>query len=180
MALKSFVSLLAAASSSLFVLSPAPAAAEELATCGTTPYFPSEYTCYNDRTLCPFQFSLPTKPCAGGCYSPEQFECLMPSGKGKGKNNDREDLGVLRPLPEATSPFTLTVWGPRSIFRNMTVRACGGYLAVGANARQCQACTAVGGTDCEKYSNVTALLPDGRMVSAMPLRSSIGLLASVR
>ncbi|KAL2270702.1 hypothetical protein VTJ83DRAFT_73 [Remersonia thermophila] len=170
MVLTSLVSLLAAASSTLLLVAPGPVAAEDRLTCGDATYFPSEYKCYDNRTLCPIQFSLPTKPCAGsgGCYPPEQFSCEAPSGKGKGKGKkEGEGKGILRTLPEATSPFTLTVWGTRQTFRNQTVKACGGYLAIGANARQCHACTAVGGTDCGKYANVTALLPHGRMNSGV-------------
>ncbi|KAK4182605.1 hypothetical protein QBC35DRAFT_546658 [Podospora australis] len=143
---------LAAAAANFF----SPVLAEELATCGQATYYPTEYTCHNDKTLCPTQYSLPTKPCAGsgGCYPPEQFSC-------------GED-GVLRTLPSATSPFTLTVWGVRSAYRNQTVRACGGYLAIGANARQCHACTAAGGTNCGVYRNQTVFLTDGRMASAVP------------
>lgn len=131
---------------------PAPVLAEEKATCGQAAYYPTEYTCHNDKTLCPTLYSLPTKPCpgSGGCFAPEEFSC--------------SDDGALKTLPEATSPFTLTVWGVRSAYRNQVVKACGGYLAVGANARQCHACTAAGGTNCGSYKNQTVFLPDGKMV----------------
>ncbi|KAK3987101.1 hypothetical protein QBC44DRAFT_344142 [Cladorrhinum sp. PSN332] len=152
MSIKTFFTALAAAGTFLF----SPALAEDRLKCGEASYFPSEYTCHNEKTLCPTQYSLPTKPCSGSgsCYSPEQFTC-------------GED-GTLRDLPDAASPFTLSIWGARSAYRNQTVKACGGYLAVGANARQCHACTAAGGTNCGSYKNATVFLPDGKMNAAVP------------
>ena len=148
MSIRTILAALAAASTLLF----SPALAEDHKKCGEATYLPSEYTCYNEKTLCPSQYGLPTKPCSGsgGCYPPEQFTC-------------GED-GVLRDLPEATSPFTLSTWSVRTAYQNQILRACGGYLAFGANARQCTACTAAGGTNCGSYKNATGFLPDGKMV----------------
>lgn len=131
----------------------APALAEELQTCGAASYYPSEYTCYDDSAICPIIHTLPTAHCSGtgGCYAKEQFSC--------------ED-GTLKSLPDATSPFTLAAYGARPNFANMTVNACGNYLAIGAGARQCTSCSPGSGakTNCSEYGNQTVLLPDGQMV----------------
>jgi len=126
--------------------------AENAQVCGAARYFPSEYSCYNNSALCPTAYSLPTLPCAGsgGCYSPQAFSC---------------DGGVLRSLPKATRPFTLTAFGTRQTYDNKLVKACGGYLAIGANARECSSCPASAkGIDCSSYGRKTVLLPDGKMV----------------
>ncbi|KAK4664065.1 uncharacterized protein QC763_500245 [Podospora pseudopauciseta] len=149
MAVKRIVAVLALATSFLATS----VLGEEQAKCGQASYYPSEYACYDNKTLCPITFSLPTKPCGGGCYSPEQYSC--------------EDE-TIKDLPEATSPFTLTFSGVRKTFQNLNVKACGRYLAVGANARECHACTAAGGTNCGTYQNSTVLLPGGQMASDVP------------
>lgn len=154
MAIKTILAVLAFATSSSLFFSPA-FAQEERSRCGAASYHPNEYTCYGNTTLCPTVFGLPTKPCgdSGGCYSPGHHSC-------------GED-GTLHDLPNASSPFTLAAWGVRKAYQNQTVRACGGYLAFGANARSCHACTAAGGTNCASYKNSTVFLPDGRMVSGL-------------
>jgi len=130
-------------------------------TCGGADFLPTEYVCYNNKTLCPIINSLPLSHCAGtgGCYAPQQFSC-------------GED-GVLRTLPKTTKPFTLTAWGSRSAYRGQEVRACGNYLAIGANARVCTACPKNSGVECAKYGGKTVLWPDGKMVSS-PLRDPKG------
>lgn len=137
--------------------------AEELRTCGGASYFPSEYACYGDSALCPIIHGLPTAHCggSGGCYAREQFSC--------------DDGGALRTLPEATSPFTLTAFGARPGFGNMTVKACGGFLAIGANARQCTSCSPGPGANvqCAEYRNQMVLLPGGQMVTALPEKRAI-------
>ncbi len=134
------------------VIATAQAQGDAMESCGTAQYFPSEYTCYGNRTLCPVVYSLATTPCSssGGCYSRQMFSC---------------EGGRLQMLPMATGPFTLTAHGTRPTYQNMTVKACGGYLAVGANARQCTSCSGAGpGVQCESYGNNAVLLPDGQMV----------------
>ncbi|KAM7197153.1 hypothetical protein V8F33_005812 [Rhypophila sp. PSN 637] len=156
MSLKRFLTALAAASSTFFAI---PVVAEDRLKCGEASYFASEYTCHNEKTLCPTVFGLPTKPCSGsgsgGCYPPQQYSCS-------------EEDGILRDLPEALSPFTLSVWGVRKAYQNQKIKACGGYLAFGANARQCHLCTAAGGKNCGSFKNETVFLPDGRMNAAVP------------
>ncbi|KAK4448677.1 hypothetical protein QBC34DRAFT_101981 [Podospora aff. communis PSN243] len=127
------------------------ASAEEAETCGTASYFPSEYSCYNNTALCPKVYGLPTVPCAGagGCYSPHTHSCSD---------------GALKSLPPATSAFTLTAWGVRTTYQDKIVKACGGYLAIGANARECTACDASRpGVNCASYGKKTVLMPDGSM-----------------
>lgn len=140
-------------------------ASEETATCGSASYFPSEYTCHNNTALCPRVYGLPTAPCAasGGCYSPQAFSC----------SSD----GTLRTLPKATSAFTLTAFGTRNTYFNQSVKACGGFLAIGANARECTSCRPGPGAsvDCAGYGRKTVLLPDGSMVSASILQCAKGL-----
>lgn len=128
--------------------------AEDMETCGDASYFPSEYNCYDDSALCPIMYNLPTLPCNGstaGCYAGEMFSC--------------ED-GNLKTLPEATDPFTLTAHGTRPMYENLEVKACAGYLAVGANARECTSCKDAGpDVDCDSYGRDAVLLPNGEMVS---------------
>ncbi|GAB1309881.1 Endo-1,3(4)-beta-glucanase 1 carbohydrate binding domain-containing protein [Madurella fahalii] len=135
----------------------APVLAEELQTCGAASYYPSEYTCYDDSALCPVIHTLPTAHCSGsgGCYAPEQFSC--------------ED-GTLKSLPDATSPFTLAAFGARPNFGNMTVNACGNYLAIGAGARLCTSCSPAPGAkvQCSEYGNQTVFLPGGQMAADVP------------
>lgn len=126
--------------------------AEETQTCGAANYFPSQYTCYNNSALCPKAYSLPTVPCAGsgGCYSPRELSCSD---------------GVLRSLSKASSPFTLTAHGVRAAYQNKPIKACGGYLAIGANARECTSCPAGrAGVNCASYGRKTVLMPGGAMV----------------
>lgn len=133
--------------------------------CGAASYLPTEYVCYSNRTLCPIINSLPLSHCppSGGCYAPQQFSC-------------DEATGELRTLPEAAGDraFVLTAWGTRSAYRGKEVNACGGYLAIGANARVCTGCPKGRvGVDCGGYGGRTVLRGDGRMVSL----SSLFLLA---
>jgi len=130
------------------------AAAAATQTCGAAEYIPSEYTCYNNRTLCPVVSNIPTFPCegTGGCYGKERFSC---------------EGGSLKNLPPATQPFTLTAHGVRPNYKNLTVKACGGFLAVGANARECTSCNNAGpNVTCSSYGNQAVLLPNGQMVRA--------------
>lgn len=125
--------------------------AEDLESCGEARYYPSEYTCYADNTLCPMLFGLPSRPCNGACYPGEMYNC---------------DSGHLRILPEASGPFTLTAHGIHPNVDGQLVRACGNYLAIGAGARMCTWClNAPPQYDCGSYQNKTVLLAGGEMVS---------------
>jgi hypothetical protein len=129
--------------------------AQDTEVCGTANYHPSEYTCYNNTALCPKFYGLPTIPCAGagGCYSKHSFSCSD---------------GALQSLPPAKSAFTLTAWGVRGTYQDKPVKACGSYLAIGANARECVSCDAtVPRVNCTSYGKKTVLLPDGGMVRSL-------------
>jgi hypothetical protein len=146
------VRIILAAAASLALL----AQAEDMKSCGAATYYPSEYTCYNNSSLCPIMYSLPSVPCsgAGGCYASEMFSC---------------EGGSLKSLPKASGPFTLVAHGTRATYQNMTVKACGNYLAVGANARQCTSCSGAGpDVQCANFQNRTVLLPSGEMVGFTP------------
>ena len=121
---------------------------EDLESCGDAQYYPSEYTCFNNSTLCPLLFGLPNQPCNGGCYAPEMYEC---------------DSGRLGLLPESESPFKLVSHSAVSRVEGHQVRACGNYLAIGTGARECHSCN--GGAACGGYGNETVLFGNGEMVS---------------
>lgn len=139
----------------LLLLAGAPCAVradEDFSTCGAVPYLPSEYACYGNATLCPVTFGVASAPCAGSCYVPGLHACVD---------------GAVKPLPEATSPFTLVVHAVSSRLNGLDVKACGNFLAIGAGARRCVSCRgAAQGVNCGAYGNQTVLLPSGEMVSA--------------
>lgn len=120
---------------------------EDLESCGDAQYYPSEYTCFDDSTLCPILFGLPNQPCNGGCYAPEMYKC---------------DSGKLGLLPEPETPFKLVSHSAVSRVDDHPVRACGTYLAIGAGARECHSCGE--GIACGGYGNETVLLQNGEMV----------------
>ena len=122
--------------------------AEDLQLCGDAQYYPGEYTCFDDSTLCPILFGLPNKPCNGGCYAPEMYQC---------------DSGKLNLLPEADGPFKLVSQSGVSRVDDWEVRACGNYFAIGTGARECNSCAE--GAACDEYGNETVLLANGEMVS---------------
>lgn len=121
---------------------------EDLESCGDAQYYPSEYTCFDDSTLCPILFGLPNQPCNGGCYASEMYEC---------------ESGKLDLLPESESPFKLVSHSAVSRVEGQQVRACGNYLAIGTGARECNSCDE--GAACDEYGNETVLLGSGEMVS---------------
>jgi hypothetical protein len=121
--------------------------AEDLKFCGEARYYPSEYTCFNNSILCPVAFGIANQPCNGACYQREMYQC---------------DAGNLKLLPQATSPFVMVARSTSQNVNGQVVKACGNYLALGADARLCTSCT---GPDCSTYRNKTVLLPSGEMVS---------------
>jgi hypothetical protein len=126
------------------------ALAEDLQPCGEARYFPSEYTCYNNATLCPTVFGLPNFPCNGACYYKEMYQCTSEK---------------LRLLPEATGLFGLVAHSNNPYLNGQQVKACGNYLAVGAGARECTTCRGAGpDVACASYQNKTVLLTTGEMV----------------
>ncbi|KAJ6566740.1 carbohydrate binding-domain-containing protein [Mycena capillaripes] len=51
------------------------AAAESLETCGSSNYFPSQYTCFDDNFLCPIQNGDRFIRCGNACYSTSLYSC---------------------------------------------------------------------------------------------------------
>ncbi|KAF7313095.1 hypothetical protein MKEN_00995400 [Mycena kentingensis (nom. inval.)] len=49
--------------------------AQELLTCGSSQYFASEYTCFDDSFLCPVQGRIRYLRCGDACYNPNQYTC---------------------------------------------------------------------------------------------------------
>ncbi|KAF7313094.1 hypothetical protein MKEN_00995300 [Mycena kentingensis (nom. inval.)] len=49
--------------------------AQELLDCGSSQYYASEYTCFNDTFLCPVQSGIRYLRCGDACYSPNQYTC---------------------------------------------------------------------------------------------------------
>ncbi|KAJ9667065.1 hypothetical protein H2201_002900 [Coniosporium apollinis] len=43
--------------------------------CGTAPYYPSKYVCYNGNFLCPITGGTAYQRCGQACYSPSQYSC---------------------------------------------------------------------------------------------------------
>ncbi|KAF2084108.1 carbohydrate-binding module family 52 protein [Saccharata proteae CBS 121410] len=43
--------------------------------CGSKPYYPYAYNCYNGTALCPIIAGVPTLNCAGACYDPSVYGC---------------------------------------------------------------------------------------------------------
>ncbi|KAK1750367.1 hypothetical protein QBC47DRAFT_438686 [Echria macrotheca] len=123
--------------------------------CGGAPYWSSDYTCYDDSVLCPVSYGIPTFPCGGACYHREMYRCVAGTS--------------LRLLPRAAGSFGLTVQGTVSYAHSQEVRACGGYLAFGAGARECTSCVPeLAPKNCAAYQNKTVLQTDGKMGSDLP------------
>ncbi|SPO05490.1 uncharacterized protein DNG_08177 [Cephalotrichum gorgonifer] len=125
--------------------------AEDLEWCGDAQYYPAEYTCFDDSTLCPILFGLPNRPCGGGCYAPEMYQC---------------ESGSLSLLPEEDGPFKLTTHSTVTKVSGWELKACGNYLAIGAGARECNSCPE--GAACDEYQNETVFLPNGEMAADLP------------
>ena len=124
--------------------------AEELKQCGSVQYYPSQYTCFEEYTLCPIISSLPTLPCSGACYSPDMYECV----------NEK-----LRLLPVAASPFIMAAHGDGPASSGQLVTACGGYLILGPASACTWCCSSSSSGGCGEYQNKTVLFPNGEMVS---------------
>jgi hypothetical protein len=135
------------------------AKAEDLASCGEEQYYPSEYTCYDDKKLCPITFGTPTLECDGVCYDKGQYRCVD---------------GKVKQLPKASGPFILVAESDDVIVNGRVVNACGNYFAIGAGARQCPSCREITEDfNCASYGNQTVFLPNGKMVSDILMASMI-------
>ncbi|KAF7305640.1 hypothetical protein HMN09_00817600 [Mycena chlorophos] len=60
---------------SLLAITAAGAAAQGLLSCGEAQYNYTEYTCFDDTTLCPVQSGIRTLDCNGACYDPNKYTC---------------------------------------------------------------------------------------------------------
>ncbi|KAJ7588621.1 carbohydrate binding-domain-containing protein [Mycena floridula] len=45
-------------------------------TCGSTNYNPTQYTCFNNSTLCPIVNGIEYDACGNACYSRTQYTCI--------------------------------------------------------------------------------------------------------
>ncbi|KAK4464998.1 hypothetical protein QBC42DRAFT_195884 [Cladorrhinum samala] len=134
------------------------AAQAQLLFCGSAPYYPSDYTCYQPgNILCPTLHGQPTLPCNGACYSPDMYSC---------SNGQLQ----LLPLANATSsPFKLQVYSSNPAINNRFANVCGLGFNVGAGAQTCVYCfNAPPLYDCSTYQNQTVLLLSGAMDVDVP------------
>jgi hypothetical protein len=130
---------------------------EQLEFCGSAPYYASEYTCYDNHTLCPRLYGQPTLPCSGACYSPDMYQC-----------RDGQ-LGLL-PVHDATgTPFQLQVHSSNPALNNRLAEVCSLQFHVGEDAETCVYCfNAPPQFVCSEYRNETVLLPSGAMSVDVP------------
>ena len=126
---------------------------EQLQFCGSAPYYASEYTCYDNNTLCPRLYGQPTLPCSGACYSPDMYQCSD---------------GQLQLLPvhsETGGPFKLEVHSSNPALNNRLAEVCNLQFNVGEDAETCVYCfNAPPQFVCSEYQNETVLLESGAMV----------------
>jgi len=52
------------------------AVGEELVSCGDQPYYPSQYTCFDDQFLCPIISGERYLRCGADCYSVSEYSCV--------------------------------------------------------------------------------------------------------
>ncbi|KAI9725916.1 MAG: hypothetical protein M1828_002243 [Chrysothrix sp. TS-e1954] len=120
--------------------------------CGSQPYYPSAYTCY-DGFLCPVLGTEPTLKCLNACYLPEAYICT----------NDTLSLHQ----PE-TNAFTLeTVQAGIPSLNHLPITACGRRFYVGGGS--CTYCpTMLGDTGCENFTNTTVFANTGTLDTEVP------------
>ncbi|KAH6855909.1 hypothetical protein B0I37DRAFT_65244 [Chaetomium sp. MPI-CAGE-AT-0009] len=130
---------------------------EQLEFCGSVPYYASEYSCYDNKTLCPRLFGQPTLPCSGACYSPDMYQC-------------RDGQLELLPVHDATgTPFKLQVHSSNPALNNSLAKVCNLQFNVGEDAETCVYCfNAPPQFVCSEYRNETVLLPSGAMDVDVP------------
>ncbi|KAJ6571582.1 carbohydrate binding-domain-containing protein, partial [Mycena capillaripes] len=51
-------------------------AAQSLQNCGTAQYDPTQYTCFNNATLCPIVNGDKYRACGNACFSTTQYNCI--------------------------------------------------------------------------------------------------------
>lgn len=126
---------------------------EDMAICGSAPYYASDYTCYDNATLCPTLYGQPTHPCSGACYSPDMYQC-------------RDGQLQLLPTDDASGPpFKLEVHSPNPVLNNRRLNVCDLQFHAGEGAETCVYCyNAPPQFVCSSYQNETVLMPSGAMV----------------
>ncbi|KAJ7088028.1 carbohydrate binding-domain-containing protein [Mycena belliarum] len=87
-------------------------AAESLSRCGSSSYYPSQYTCFNDNFLCPIVNGDRTIRCGDACYSTSLYSC---SGT------------TLEPI-NTSGPETLEDCGPSRFYPSQYVCLDGNFL----------------------------------------------------
>ncbi|CAI4214263.1 unnamed protein product [Parascedosporium putredinis] len=87
-------------------------------------------------------------PLQRGCFADQMYRC---------------DDGALNLRGPQKTPFILKTASASAHVDGLVIRACGGYLAIGAGARECHGCQDADGVDCEEYGNQVVLLPNGEM-----------------
>ncbi|KAJ7908359.1 carbohydrate binding-domain-containing protein [Mycena leptocephala] len=50
--------------------------AQSLQSCGTAQYDPTQYTCFNNATLCPIINGDEYRACGNACFSTSQYTCI--------------------------------------------------------------------------------------------------------
>lgn len=137
------------------ILGPIRASAEEILFCGTAPYYPSEYTCYDGHFLCPRLYGQATLPCGGACYSPDMYWC-----------DGAQQLQLLPRMAQGT-PFKIVVQSDVPALNNRQLEVCGLQFRAGPDAQTCVYCfNAPPQYVCSEYQNKTVLLPSGSMVES--------------
>ncbi|ORY10029.1 carbohydrate binding-domain-containing protein [Clohesyomyces aquaticus] len=48
---------------------------EPILQCGSKPFYPSKYACYDGNFLCPILGGNPTLRCGEACYNPAEYSC---------------------------------------------------------------------------------------------------------
>ncbi|KAK4108532.1 carbohydrate-binding module family 52 protein [Canariomyces notabilis] len=137
---------------------PAAGQLEQIQTCGSVPYYPSDYRCYDDHALCPNLDGHPTLPCGGACYSPDMYQC-----------SEEGQLSLLPTANAGSTPFKLEVHSSNSALNSKPVKVCNLQFQTGADAHTCVYCyNAPPMYVCESYHNETVLLPSGYMSVDVP------------
>ncbi|KAF2666892.1 hypothetical protein BT63DRAFT_427306 [Microthyrium microscopicum] len=105
--------------------------AEDLRNCGTAPYYPSQYTCFDNSFLCPISNGVPTLRCGDACYLQSQYAC---------SNNQLV-------LNDPNQPDTLLNCGPAQYYDSQYVCFDGNFLCPVINGKATLRC----GDACYNY-----------------------------
>ncbi|KAF7358839.1 hypothetical protein MSAN_01223600 [Mycena sanguinolenta] len=92
------------------VLASVSVVAETLQDCGSSRYYPSQYTCFDGNFLCPITNGDIYIRCGDACYSTSMYSCSNTTLEPINKNGPEtlEDCGNSRFYPsQASAPFYL-------------------------------------------------------------------------